>query len=411
MRILLITENFPPETKSCSTLFFELGETLAKNGHKVKVITRKPRTNIAAGTDVASIPSKEIMAGMEVSRFQTPPLARNIPIIRGFEHFILGFIFLWGGLFSGSFDVVLVYSPPLPLGIAAILLAKIKGGRSVVNIQDLYPQTVIDLGLLKNPYLIWLAKKMENIIYRQADYIAVHSDGNKEYVLSNGGLDEKIDVVHNWVDTELIKPGPGKNEFSEKFGLLDKFVVSFAGVIGFAQGLEVVINAAQLLKDNKEIVFIIVGDGIKKAELENESIRLKLTNVRFIETQPVSIYPQVLNASDISLAILDKTLVTPVIPGKILSIMASGKPVLASLALTGDAPKVIDENKCGLVVPPGDPHLLANAILKLYNDKELREEMGRNGRQAAVRLFSRSACIKKYEDIFSFKVGGEINGL
>lgn len=409
MRILLMTENFPPETKSCSTLFFELGESLVKKGHQVSVITRKPRTNIAIGTNLNTIASNELLSGMEVNRFQTPPLARNIPLIRGFEHFLLGFIFLWGGLFLKRFDIVLVYSPPLPLGIAAILLSIIKRGKSVVNIQDLYPQTVIDLGLLKKPFLIWLAKKMEKYIYKKSDYIAVHSEGNMDYVLSHGALKDKTDVVHNWVDTDLIKHGTKNNEFSKKYNLINNFIVSFAGVMGFAQGLEVIIEAAESLKEYQDILFILVGDGVKKEALENMSKDKRLTNIRFIPTQPVSVYPQVLNASDIGLAVLDKMLVTPVIPGKILSIMASGIPVIASLPLMGDAPKLINAHKCGLVVAPGDSQSLAKAVLKLYNNGKLRKEMGENGRNAAVQCFSRPACVNKFENIFKLVLAGRTN--
>ncbi|MFA4884177.1 MAG: glycosyltransferase family 4 protein [Candidatus Margulisiibacteriota bacterium] len=400
MRILILSEAFPPETKSASTLFFELAESLVKRGHQVSVITRMPRYNVADGTDLANIPAQETMSGVKVRRFKTPPLARTIPIIRGFEHFILGLIFFWGGLFLERPDVILVYSPPLPLGLTGFWLGKLKPCPVVVNIQDLYPQTVIDLGLLKNKFLIAVSRWMERFIYRRSDAITVHSTGNQEYVRSYGAKDNPVEVVHNWVDIDGIKPAGKENDFYRKFELKGKFVVSFAGVMGFAQGLEVVIGAAERLKENKDIQFVLVGDGVKKPELETMAKEKKLTNVLFVPTQPLSIYPQILHASDVCLVTLRKDLATPVVPGKMLSIMAAGKPVVASLALAGDAPKILAEFNCGLAVEPDNPAELAAAIRKLYNDSSLRETMGRNGRLGAEAAFSREKCVVRYETIF-----------
>ncbi|MDD4178689.1 MAG: glycosyltransferase family 4 protein [Candidatus Margulisbacteria bacterium] len=400
MRILILSEAFPPETKSASTLFFELAESLAKGGHQVSVLTRMPRYNVAAGTNVKALPEKEIMSGVTVYRFQTPPLARDIPFIRGFEHFLLGWLFFFGGLGLGEFDLILVYSPPLPLGVAGYWLGRIKSCPVVVNIQDLYPQTVIDLGLLRNRFLIWVSRKMEHFIYKNSDTLTVHSEGNKQYLIRSGAEPNKVAVVDNWVDTELIRPGDKNNDFSRKYCLADKYVVSFAGVIGFGQGLEVVIEMAARLKEYQDILFVIVGDGVKKGELEAQAKAQGGKNVLFVPTQPRDIYPQILHASDVCLVVLDKTLVTPVVPGKTLSIMAAGKPVLASLPLSGDTPKILSANNCGLAVEGGRADLLAEALLKLYNNKPLAVEMGKNGRAAALKNFSRSICVDKYDSLF-----------
>jgi len=400
MRILILTEAFPPETKSASTLFFELAESLVKKGHEISVITRMPRYNVAAGTDLKKIPAKEVVSGIEVNRIGTPALSRDVPFIRGFEHFLLGLIFFFGGMRLGNFDIILVYSPPLPLGIAGYWLGRTKKSPVIVNIQDLYPQTVIDLGLLKNKFLIAVSRWMERFIYRRSNAITVHSTGNQEYVRSYGAKNNLVEVVHNWVDIDSIKPAGKDNDFSRKYGLKDKFVISFAGVMGFAQGLDVVIGAAEILRDNKDIQFVLVGDGVKKPELEALASQKKLNNVLFVPTQPLNIYPQVLHASEVCLVTLRHDLVTPVVPGKMLSIMAAGKPVLASLPLVGDAPKIINEYGCGLAVEPSDPRTLADAVKKLYNNKSLREEMGRKGRAAAVEHFSRSACVDGYDCLF-----------
>jgi glycosyltransferase involved in cell wall biosynthesis len=401
MHILILSEAFPPETKSASTLFFELAESLIKRGHQVSVITRMPRYNVADGTDLSSIPAQETLSGVKVKRFKTPPLARTIPIIRGLEHFILGWIFFWGGFFLERPDVILVYSPPLPLGITGFWLGKIKHCPVVVNIQDLYPQTVIDLGLLKNKFLIGVSRWMERFIYRRSDAITVHSSGNQDYVRSYGAKDNRVEVMYNWVDVDEIKPAGKDNDFSRKYKLQNKFVVSFAGVMGFAQGLEVVINAAGELKDYQDLIFLMVGDGVKRSELEKQAGKAGLKNVIFVPTQPLSIYPQVLAASDISLVCLRPDLATPAVPGKILSIMAAGRPLIASLPLHGDAPKMIEQNECGICVKAGDSDQLAKAVLKLYNNPSLREKLGQKGRAAAVKYFSREKAVLTYEEIMS----------
>ena len=180
-----------------------------------------------------------------------------------------------------------------------------------------------------------------------------------------------------------------------------KFVVSFAGVIGFAQGLEVVIGAAENLRSNNDIVFVLVGDGVKKPELESAASSKKLKNVIFVPTMPVATYPQILHASDVCLVTLRQDLVTPVVPGKMLSIMAAGKPILASLPLAGDAPKIISKFECGVAVRPSDPRALADAIIRLYNNKSLLQQMGKNGRDAAIKYFSREACVDQYISLFN----------
>ncbi|NQU17141.1 MAG: glycosyltransferase family 4 protein [Candidatus Saganbacteria bacterium] len=399
MHILLLTEAFPPETKSNSTLFFELAESLVKKGHQVSVVTRMPRQSIADGIEQKAILSEEKMFGIDVFRCIMPPLIKDVPLIRGFEHFLTAFIFFLKAQKVKSFDLILVYSPPLPLGISGYLLGRIRKRPVIVNIQDPYPETVISLGLLKNKLLIKIARLMERFVYKKADLITVHSEGNKDYVIEKGADRKKTEVLYNWVDTELIMPGPKINEFSKKYDLADKFVVSFAGTMGFAQGLDVIIDAANILKENKKILFVVVGDGVKKEGLVSRAKSLGLINILFLPLQPVSVYPKILNASDICLITLSKELATPVIPGKLSSIMASGRPLIASLPEISDARKIISDSNCGICVRPQDPADLAKAILKLYNDKKLCEQMGRNGRMAAERIFSRQAILSKYESI------------
>jgi glycosyltransferase involved in cell wall biosynthesis len=245
---------------------------------------------------------------------------------------------------------------------------------------------------------------MERFVYQQANAITVHSEGNRQHIARKLGIEkaEKVRVIPNWVDTRFIQPGPRINWFREEHNLGNAFIVSFAGVLGYSQDLDIVLEAARILKDENpqsDILFLIVGDGVERPRLEAKARQMGLNNVRFLPMQPREKYPAVLHALDIGLVTLHAEVRTPVVPSKILSIMAAGRPVVAAMNLDGDGPRLIAEARCGLCVPPEDPRALAEAILQLYHDASLREELGRNGRQYAEEHLSLVLCATQYEEL------------
>ena len=403
MNILILTDSFPPEIKSSANLLFELSEDLAESGHQVTVITGFPKhyINNIDQRYMGKLFLCERMNKVKVIRLLSISFIRHIPVIRGLDQFLLSVIFFFGGISLGKQNVILTYSPPLPLGISAYLLGKIKKAPFIFNVQDIFPQSVIDLGLLKSKFLITISELMEKFIYKKAHYITVHSEGNRENIISKNVNPEKVVTIHNWVDTDLIKPVKTQdNNFREKNNLKDKFVVSFAGTMGFAQGLEIVVNCAELLKSYKNILFLLVGDGIKKDGLINKAEDMQLNNIKFLPVQSKKVYPFILYTSDICLVTLDKKVLTPAVPAKLLNIMASGRPVVASMNLKGDAPKIIKSAECGYCIDADDVKGFSETILKLYNNPTLREDMGKNGRSYAVKYFSRQVCVRKYEKLF-----------
>jgi len=403
MNILILTEAFPPEIRSASHLLYELAEDLVEKGFQVTVITRFPKNYIDKIDKkyTGKLFSREKMSGINVIRLYSFSFLRHIPLIRGLSQFILSGLLVVGGIVSGKQDIILAYSPPLPLGISAYLLGKIKKAPFIFNVQDIFPQSVIDLGLLRSKILIKISELMERFIYKKACFITVHSKGNRENIIYKDIDPDKIVTITNWVDTDLIKSiNNNDNHFKIKNNLNGRFVVSFAGVMGFAQGLDVVINCAELLKPYKDILFLLVGDGVKKDGLIKKAEDMQLNNIKFLPPQPKEIYPSILYASDICLVTLDKSVKTPVVPAKLLNIMASGRPVVACMNLKGDAPKIIKDAKCGYCVESDDVDGFSKAILKLYNNPKLRDEFGMNGRKYAVKYFSRKTCIEKYERLF-----------
>ena len=398
MKILLISAYFPPDTGSAAHLFYELGIGLVKMDHDVTVLTSFPGYHTHG--DISKYKRKkwmtEKMDGISVARAWVPQFPRHIPAGRALWQFSCAISFALSTFKLPVFDVVIVYSPPLPLGYTGWFLKKRKRVPYILNVQDLFPQSAIDLGILKNKVLIKLFESMERWIYRHADLITVHSPGNRNHVVMKGAPPHSVEVMPNWVDTDFITPGERMNGFRKEFDLGDKFIVSFAGVIGYSQDIDVIIGAADILREKNDIFFLIVGDGVEKERLENKASSMGLSNVMFFPMQPRDKYPSVLHASDVCLATLHKGVRTPVVPSKILSIMAAGKPVIACMHLGGDAPKLVEKAGCGYILPPEDPRILADHILKLYNNKGLKEEMGGKGRMYAEKELSLSIAAERY---------------
>lgn len=232
-----------------------------------------------------------------------------------------------------------------------------------MNIQDLHPQCYIDQGILKNKLLIYLMEMIESFCYKKSSLITVHSQGNKEYIVDIKGIKEnKVKILSNWIDTDDMKPLPKDNEFSKKYGINKKFIVGYAGTLGVSQGALNIIDAACILKDRDDVEFFIVGDGIEKQNMVHKVSVNELKNVRFLGMQPKSIYPYVIASFDIGLVTLNSKVKTPVVPSKILSIMAAERPVLASIPLDGDVPKLIEKAECGLCIESENPE----KILKIF---------------------------------------------
>jgi len=406
MNIVMVTAYFPPEIGSAAHLFFELGRELVRRGYTVTVITGYPTYNVDQNTLPAQYREgwfmKESMNGMNVLRVRPPGMPRHIPVLRGIGQFIHSLELAWVGVFRTGIspDIILVYSPPLFLGKSASFIRFVRGGKLVLNIQDLFPQSAIDLGLLRNNILITFFRWLESHLYKIANLITVHSEGNKTYVESHGGHSDRTRVIPNLVDVEHIKPGKRDNSFRQSQRLDPQaFIISFAGVIGYSQDLDTVVGAAKLLVENHNIIFYIVGDGMEKSRL------MKLTegmeNIRFLPMLPKEKYVELLHASDACLVTLRSEVKTPVVPSKILSIMAAGRPVIASLPLEGDAPEIIRDAQCGVCIEPGNATLLADAIHLLYKDPERCASFGKNGRTYVESHFSLDVCTTLYEQGFN----------
>ena len=403
LRVLLLCAYFPPEIGTAAHLFHELAAELASRGHQVSVITGFPRYNVPPEVAAANrgLCRRDRMDGLDVLRVWWPRFRRSSMLGRGIEHLLAAASIAVGALASRRHDVALVYSPPLALGLAAWLLAKGRRVPFVFNVQDLFPQSAIDLGVMRSRAQIAVFRCLERFIYRRAACVTVHSEGNAEHVLHAAGGRARVAVVANWPDEALFRRHPRDPRLLGADGGDGTFVVSFAGTMGLSQDLDTIIRAAHLLRDHKDILFLLVGDGICKADAERTARDLALRNVRFLPMQPRAKYPQVLSTSDVSLVTLKRAVQTPVVPSKLLSIMASGRPAIVAVEPSGDTPRLVEEARCGLCVPPEDPARLADAIRALHADRDLGRRMGENGRAYALEHFSVRVCAGTYEGIFA----------
>jgi glycosyltransferase involved in cell wall biosynthesis len=415
MRLILVSAYFPPEVGSASHLYYELGSELVRRGHNVTILTGYPSYNI----DRSSLPvayrsgwwMSEHVNGMEVIRIRTIGMPRQIPILRGLGQVTLAFALCFSGLFltRGDYDIVLVYSPPLFLGWTALVLRWFKGAKAIFNVQDLFPQSAIDLGVLRSPFLIRLFRRIESYFYRATNLVVVHSPGNKDHVLSCGGSASRVSVIPNLVDTKSITPGERNNAFRARHGIkAADYVVSFAGVIGLSQDIDTVIDSAELLKDQRDVVFYIVGDGMEKPRLMEKA--RGMANVRFLPMLQKEEYVELLHASDICLATLRKEVMTPVVPSKIMSIMAAGRPLIAGLPLHGDAPRIVEAAHCGICIEPENPAALADAVKSIHGNPKRAQEYSANGREFVERNFSLEVCTTLYQQAFETLLTEENRG-
>lgn len=407
MNIFLITPHYPPEIGGGPHLIYELAVSLKARGHVVTLLTGYPRYNVKV------VPSQyrrglwmnETQNGISVKRIRIPSLPRTSKIARGVEHLAFG---LWLGMLTALVpraDVAMAFSPPLPVPWIICLVGKMRRMPVVVNIQDLFPREAVELGMLTNRHLIRLFEAMERQVYSLAARVTVHSPGNKEHVIQQGGERERVHVVGNWADLDRIRPGNNNNSFARRHGLGGRFVVSYAGTMGWAQDMWTIIRSAARLRKHNQILFLLVGDGVEKQKAQAMSQEMALENILWLPMQPWSVYPEILSASDVCLINLHPELHTPVVPSKLLSIMAAARPVIAGLPTESDVRSILADAGCGMCVDAGDEGALADAIWKLASDRTLGNKMGQRGRIYAEEHFSREVCTGKMEAVLRNAAG------
>ena len=300
--------------------------------------------------------------------------------------------------FKSNFIFTLSF-PAFFSGLLAVLISTVKNLPFVYNVQDVNPDLLFSIKLFRAKPVSYILGKIEKFIYRRAKIIVAISDRIKDTLIEKGVPFEKIVVIPNFCDTELIKPLPKKNEFTKKYNLESKFVVLYAGNMGEPQGIEFIIEAARLLR-NRDILFMFIGRGERKSEAEKLVRQQGLKNVIFIPLQPLYKMPQIWASADVSLVSLRKNISHLAFPSKIYSILSSGRPIITVTDKNSEIWNFIEMSRGGVCAEAENANDLAHKVEFLYNNPDLRERMGRRGREFAEKNFSKELVIQKYKLLF-----------
>lgn len=404
MRILIYSYNYEPEPIGIAPLMTELAEGLVKRGHQVRVVTAMP-----------NYPERRIYDQYRGKLYVTEE-KNGVCIQRSYVWIRQQPGFLDRVLLDGSFvltsslpafthwkpDVILLTVPPLPVCIPTALLGLIRRCPVVLNLQDILPEAAVHTGLLRNKALIGVFANLEKFAYRTATKISVIADGFVDNLLKKGVPANKIALIPNWVDVNFIQPLPKQNNiFRVTHQLQDKFVVLYSGNIGLTQGLETAIAAAKRLQDIPEIRFVIVGEQNAINRLQQRCQDWGVTNVLLLPFQKREQLPEMLAAADVGLVMQKSNVISFNMPSKIQVILASGRPIIASVPLTGTAASAVQCSGGGIVVPPEDSKALAAAVLDLYKSPQKAEILGLQARQYALDNYAFEQTLNRYEQLFS----------
>ena len=319
---------------------------------------------------------------------------------RAVRYLLMHLAFIWKGVTTKA-NAIFVQSTPPTQGAMAAIIKKIKRIPFVYNLQDIFPDSMVGTGITKEDSLIYkIGRIIENFTYRNADHIIVISNDMKKNIMKKGVPENKITVIHNWIDTGQVKPVKKEDNYLfEKYQIpRDKFNVVYAGNLGYAQNIEVILKAAKQVEDDRDINFVIFGRGAQEEEYKKMAKDMHLKNVEFLPIQPYSEVPYVYSLGDASVVSCKKGFGGSAMPSKTWSIMATGTPVLARFDSGTEMENIIGIGNVGLFSDVDDFRSLAANILKLYADVELRESCGMNARAYVQKNVNRRVCTQKYMD-------------
>ena len=391
MRILFLNRSFWPDAEATGQLLGELTEDLS------------------AGSDVAVV-AGPYQSGAESKGLWRTEARGRVSIVRTWgtrlsKRNLLGRLLNLGTYYvlavAASFrldrpDVVVVETDPPLLGLLGALLKIRWGSRFVYYCQDLYPDIAKATGGVRNRALLWLLERANRVAYAQADAIVVLGHDMKRRVLDKGVAAGKIAVIPNWIDCEKIR-SHGSNPTRSRFG--DKFVVMYAGNFGLSQQLEVILAAAERLRADPRILFVMVGDGARKQWLQNEARSRGLGNFEILPHHPRETIGDFLAAADLHLVPLMAGAAGCLVPSKVYGILAAGRPFVAMMEDFAEVARLATEHRVGFVTFPGDVDGLVATIRNALSDPGELKEMGRRARRLAEEQFDRRVVTRRFAQV------------
>jgi colanic acid biosynthesis glycosyl transferase WcaI len=399
MRIAIVSINYAPERTGIGVYTTGLAEHLAADGHQVTVhsgFTYYPEWR-KSDTDRGRLYRRESMNGVDLRRsyLYVPPRPTAIKRILHEFSFVLSASL--GYLFSRRAERTIIVLPPLALGFAIGILARLKRSRTILHVQDLQPDAAVELGMLKPGLLTRLLYALERINYRVVDCVSTISEGMRRKILGKGVPVEKTILFRNWANDNLVRPMDRMTPLRGAWGLsADDFVVLYSGNLGRKQGLESLLEAAGQLAGEPRIKVVIVGNGAEQPELMAKARALGLSNVMFQPLQPLERLSELLATADVSVIPQKRAVTDIVLPSKLCNILASGRPVVAAAPETSDLALILRESECGVLVEPEDAAQLAQGILALARDPAAQARAAAGAQRYAEQHLTQTAVIRRF---------------
>ena len=399
MRILYFSHYYTPEGNAPATRVSALCERWAKAGHDVTVVTCPP--NVPSGVvydGYANRRTHEVINGVKVERVKIYLAANRGAVRRMLNYVSYSVQALRATLRLPKPDVVIATSPQIFCGYAGVWYKRLRHVPLVVEIRDIWPESMGAVGAHVPKPAYWFLEKVERALYRTCDALVTVGDGYRARLAEEGVPCRKISVVMNGTDLSVYKPQDKDRTLLKQWGLEGKFVVSYIGTVGMACGLEVVLDAAEILAatpQGRTVAFVVVGDGARRQELEDEAKRRGLGNVVFTGRQPKGRMPDWICSSDASLVHLRKTeLFTTVMPSKVFESAGCKRPII--MGVDGFAKRLVLDAEAGLDMTPGDAASLVSCVQRLVADPDLCRTMGENAYEKIAKVHNRDRQASDY---------------
>ena len=405
MRILYLSQYFPPEVGATQTRAHEMARGLVKAGHHVTMIAEFPNHpgGIIPPEYRGKLWQRDTLDGIKIIRVWVK--ASPVKNFRNRIAFYISYMLMaaFAGLFlaRGKFDAIYATSPPLFVGGAALLISYLRRLPLFFEVRDLWPQSAVALGELRNPRTIKIAERLETACYHRAEKIVVVTQSMLETLRARDLSPKKLILIPNGANADFFQFQPEAGQHQRQLlQLTDKFIVLYAGIHGIAQGLETVLEAANILSGYPDIHFLFVGEGPVKQQMMTIARENNLTNITFHSEVPRQQMPALLSAADVALVPLRRLpLFKGALPSKMFDAWACECPTIVSV--DGEARRVLEESHAGIFIEPENPKALAEAILQLKENPVLRRQMGQNGRRAVIEKYSRQKQAEQLEHLLT----------
>jgi len=389
MRILLINQAFVSPDEPGHTRHFEMAKFLQSRGHELVIVASDLNYQTGQRTVARTgVFAEQKFDGVRVLRSYIYPTLHRSYIWRIVSFFSFMFSSVWTALQVKDVDLVMGTTPPIFQAVSAWFVAWIRRKPFLLEVRDLWPEFGVSMGVLKNPIVIASARWLEMFLYARATHILVNSPAYKEYMIGKGVPENKVTYIAYGTDVDMFNPNVDGSSIRAELGMDDKFVVLYAGALGQANDIDTILRAAERLKDEDKIRFVLFGDGKERTRLQSEAERIKLSNVIFAGVRPKKEMPQIVASADVCLAILqDIPMFRTTYPNKVFDYMAAGRATV--LVIDGVSRKLIEDSYGGAYVQPGDDKQLAETILALSKNVDIVKQMGLNAREYLVKHLDR----------------------